>query len=70
MHPSFLSLDLILAAVILVITAIGTAGYYLLTMDLPGIAALKDYRPSIASSVYDDNNELIDEFFLEDQKNY
>ena len=37
-------------------------------MDLPGIATLKDYRPSIASRVYDDNNELIDEFFLEDRK--
>ena len=46
----------------------GTAAYYILNMDLPGIAALKDYRPSIASRVYDDNNELIDEFFTEDRK--
>ena len=37
-------------------------------MDLPGIDTLKDYRPSISSRVYDDNNELIDEFFLEDRK--
>jgi len=29
---------------------------------------LKDYRPSIATRVYDDHNELIDEFFLEDRK--
>jgi penicillin-binding protein 1A len=39
-----------------------------MTLDLPGLDALKDYRPSIASSVYDENNELIDEFFLEDRK--
>ncbi len=42
--------------------------FYLLTRDLPSVAALKDFRPSIATRVYDDNNELIDEFFLEDRK--
>ncbi len=53
---------------ILLVAAAGVAGYYILAMDLPEIATLKDYRPSIASRVYDDNNELIDEFFLEDRK--
>jgi len=52
----------------LLVTVGGTATYYALTLDLPRIDALKDYRPSIASRVYDDNNELIDEFFLEDRK--
>jgi len=42
--------------------------YYVLLKEIPGIAALKDYRPSIASRVYADNNELIDEFFAEDRK--
>jgi penicillin-binding protein 1A len=42
--------------------------YFLLLKELPSIAALKDYRPSIATRVYADNNELIDEFFLEDRK--
>ncbi|MGD1151469.1 MAG: PBP1A family penicillin-binding protein [Syntrophales bacterium] len=42
--------------------------YYLLHNELPSIAALKDYRPSIATRVYADNNELIDEFFMEDRK--
>jgi penicillin-binding protein 1A len=42
--------------------------YFLLLNELPGIAALKDYRPSITTRVYADNNELIDEFFLEDRK--
>ena len=53
---------------ILVVTIGGTIIYYALTIDLPEIDTLKDYRPSIASSVYDDNNELIDDFFLEDRK--
>ncbi|MGO9138227.1 MAG: penicillin-binding protein 1A [Syntrophales bacterium] len=42
--------------------------YYVLQQELPSIAALKDYRPSIATRVYADNNELIDEFFMEDRK--
>ena len=42
--------------------------YYVLLKELPSVAALKDYRPSIATRVYDDHNELIDEFFLEDRK--
>jgi penicillin-binding protein 1A len=42
--------------------------YYGLLQALPSIAALKDYRPSITTRVYADNNELIDEFFLEDRK--
>ena len=57
-----------LIVIILLVTVGGTVIYYALTLDLPGIDALKDYRPSIASRVYDDNNELIDEFFLEDRK--
>jgi penicillin-binding protein, 1A family len=54
--------------IILFLTVGGTIIYYALTLDLPSIDALKDYRPSIASRVYDDNNELVDEFFLEDRK--
>ena len=53
---------------ILLTTVGGTVTYYAMTMDLPGIDALKDYRPSIASRVLAENDELIDEFFLEDRK--
>ena len=53
---------------ILMVMVTGVIGFYAFTMDLPGIDALKDYRPSISSRVYDDKNELIDEFFLEDRK--
>jgi penicillin-binding protein 1A len=42
--------------------------YYVLLQELPSIAALRDFRPSIATQVYSDNDELIDEFFLEDRK--
>jgi penicillin-binding protein 1A len=52
----------------LLLTVAGTIAYYTFTLDLPGIDALKDYRPSISSRVYDDKNQLIDEFFLEDRK--
>ncbi|MDD3248889.1 MAG: PBP1A family penicillin-binding protein [Smithellaceae bacterium] len=54
---------------ILLLAAAGSAAAYrIMTMDLPGIDALKDYRPSIASRVLDENDQLIDEFFLEDRK--
>lgn len=46
----------------------GGVFYYMLNKDLPSIAVLKDYRPSIATRVYADNYELIDEFYLEDRK--
>jgi penicillin-binding protein 1A len=42
--------------------------YYVVLRDLPSIAALKEYRPSITTRVYADNNELIDEFYLENRK--
>ncbi len=67
-HSKILFLLFSLIVFILFVTIGGTIIYYALTIDLPSIAALKDYRPSIASSVYDDNNELIDNFFLEDRK--
>lgn len=55
--------------VFLFLAVIGScAVYYILLQELPSIAALKDFRPSIATQVYSDNDELIDEFFLEDRK--
>ena len=53
---------------LLVLAVGGYTTYYTFTRDLPGIDALKDYRPSIASKVYDANDELLEEFFLEDRK--
>lgn len=53
---------------IILLSVVGIVIYYGVTIDLPSVETLKDYRPSIASRVYDDNDELIDEFFLEDRK--
>jgi penicillin-binding protein 1A len=59
-----------LIALILVILASagGLYFFYNLVQELPSIASLKDYRPSIITRVYADNGELIDEFYLEDRK--
>ena len=57
-----------LIVLILVVTIGGTITYYAVTIDLPGIDTLKDYRPIVASIVYDDNDKRIDDFFLEDRK--
>ncbi|MDD5169287.1 MAG: PBP1A family penicillin-binding protein [Syntrophales bacterium] len=51
----------------LIIAGIGGLAYFFIG-EVPSISALKDYRPSIATRVYADNNELLDEFFLEDRK--
>jgi penicillin-binding protein 1A len=65
-------LGLIIVVVLVLFVTVALAGtslvYYVLLKELPSIAALKDYRPSITTRVYADNNELIDEFFLEDRK--
>ena len=65
-------LGIIILTIIVIFVGAALAGssllYYLLLKELPSIAALKDYRPSITTRVYADNNELIDEFSLEDRK--
>ncbi|MEA2014676.1 MAG: transglycosylase domain-containing protein, partial [Thermodesulfobacteriota bacterium] len=46
----------------------GGGGVYFLLNSLPSISSLKDYRPSIITRVYADDDQLIDEFYLEDRK--
>ncbi len=41
------------------------AGYYYISEDLPKINSLMDYRPSIISKVFADDNRVIAEFFKE-----
>lgn len=65
---SLFNVFLVIIVCALFLAVAGTIVYYSFTMDLPGIDALKDYRPSISSRVYDDKNQLVDEFFLEDRK--
>ena len=43
----------------------GVGLYYYMSRDLPKIASLTDYRPSIISTVYSDDNRRIAEFFKE-----
>lgn len=57
----------IIALLILLVSA-GGAFIYSLMDDLPSIASLKDYRPSIITRVYADDGQLINEFYLEDRK--
>lgn len=67
-NSGLLIFSLVFTTLILFFAVCGAAFYYFFIMDLPGIDALKDYRPNISSRVYDDNNEIIDEFFTEDRK--
>ena len=56
-----------LLGLVLVICAAG-AGlvlYYSISKDLPKIASLADYHPSIITTVYADDNRKIAEFFKE-----
>ena len=48
-HPKIVARLFGLAVLILFVTIGGTVIYYAMTIDLPGIDTLKDYRPSIAS---------------------
>ena len=55
----------------LILTALligGSAGFLMYSIwDLPEIRTLEEYRPSITSRVYSDNNKLLAEFFLENR---
>ena len=54
---------------LLIIPFLAGSGFlYVAIRDLPSIASLKDYRPSIITRVYSDDDKLIDEFYLEDRK--
>jgi len=57
-------------ALILSLAAVLAGGIFLYSLvdDLPSIASLKDYRPSIITKVYANDGQLIDEFYLEDRK--
>jgi penicillin-binding protein 1A len=55
------------AAIFILLSPIVTAAgaYFFLTYNLPTVQALKDYKPSIATVVYSDDNTVIGEFFIE-----
>jgi penicillin-binding protein 1A len=46
----------------------GSTGYIIFSLwDLPEVAMLEQYKPSITSRVYSDNNKLLAEFFLQNR---
>lgn len=46
----------------------GGAGFFIFSAwDLPEVSTLEQYRPSITSRVYSDDNKLLAEFFLENR---
>ena len=61
-------LAVLIGLVVAMVLAVTGYLFYFFLGELPSVDTLKDYRPSIATRVYADNNELIDEFFLEDRK--
>lgn len=50
---------------VILVMAVGFAFYYQISKDLPKIHSLKDYRPPIIAKIYDDQGEVIGEFFKE-----
>ena len=58
--------SLILAVVMMLMGATAMVGvYFYLVDDLPKITSLKDYHPSIITTVYSDDNRKIAEFYKE-----
>ncbi len=56
----------LISFIVILIGSIGIAGVYLyLSKNLPKISSLKDYRPTIITTVYSDDNRKIAEFFKE-----
>ncbi len=46
----------------------GSAGFVIFSVwDLPQVRMLEEYKPSITSRVYSDNNKLLAEFFMENR---
>lgn len=66
--PIFKKIFLGVLLLSIILTLAGGGFLYIMVRDLPSIASLKDYRPSIITRVYSDDNELIDKFYLEDRK--
>lgn len=53
--------------VVCVLAALGAAAgaYHYFSRDLPRIATMQDYRPSLVTQVFSDSGEIIGEFFVE-----
>jgi len=57
---------ILLSVFMMICGMFGAAGiYFYLGRNLPKISSLKDYRPSVITTVYSDDNRKIAEFFKE-----
>ena len=57
---------LLIFFIVIIMGSIGITGvYFYLSNNLPKISSLEDYRPSIITTVYSDDNRKIAEFFKE-----
>ncbi|MBN1591985.1 MAG: PBP1A family penicillin-binding protein [Candidatus Coatesbacteria bacterium] len=54
-----------IAIIVFLIAGVGAFVYYKLSSDLPSIEILDNFRPSLASLVYDDKGEKVHEFYIE-----
>ena len=43
----------------------GGAGYFIASRNLPKVESLREYRPSLVSRIYSDDNKIVGEYFIE-----
>lgn len=59
----FLILTVVVSVVLM--GSFASGAYFYITGTLPKLETLKDYRPSVVSTVYSDNGKVVGEFYLE-----
>ena len=42
----------------------GGAGYFIASRNLPKVESLREYRPSLVSRIYSDDNKIVGEYFI------
>ncbi|RMD99103.1 MAG: hypothetical protein D6814_06235, partial [Calditrichaeota bacterium] len=57
-------------ALLLVLTLGGAAYLYYLSLGLPSLSKLEEYRPRLASKVYSADGKVIHDFFYEERRTY
>ena len=58
-------IGLFVAVFIIVIGIAAGAGLYIANRNLPRVESLREYRPSLVSRIYSDDNKIVGEYFIE-----
>lgn len=59
-------LAVLFAAIILIAAGIAVGiGFFLVYRNLPRVESLREYRPSLVSRIYSDDNKIVGEFYVE-----